>query len=103
VVGLNSMEKTILLGKCKWGTAPAGRGVLRKLVSKSEEIVPRRGQWRLLYAGFARDGWTEAAHDFAADKQMWAAPASANWQPVGLRLLDVQQVDPDLHCWLKSA
>ena len=77
-----------------------GAGVMRKLAGKSGTVVPKKGKWRVAYMGFARDGWTDAAHQLAADMQVWTTPDGANWQPVALRLLDLAQIDTDLHRWL---
>jgi uncharacterized protein len=101
VAALNSMEKTILLGECKWQTRPVGQSVLRELVGKSDKLVPKQGRWRLAYLGFAREGWTEAAQLFAGNLSELALPAHANWRPVGMRLLDLSQVDTDLRQWVR--
>ncbi|MBK8934916.1 MAG: ATP-binding protein [Chloroflexi bacterium] len=99
VVGVNTMEKLLVLGECKWQTKAAGREVLTNLISKTGQFVPEGGQWRVLYLGFSRLGWSEAAHAFAAGGGDWAATATANWQPIGLKLLDLAQVDGDLYGW----
>jgi AAA+ ATPase superfamily predicted ATPase len=101
VVGLNTMEKTIVLGECKWQTKPVEQGVLRDLVDKTGQIVPKQGQWRVLYLGFARAGWTDAAQAYAGSTGARAVPASANWQAAGMVLLDLSQVDADLHRWVR--
>jgi hypothetical protein len=98
VVGINSMEKVLILGECKWGTQPMGRSVLTALVDKSAEVVPTTGQWRLYYLGFARDGWTEQADAYAAEVTA-AAAVGRNWRVTGVHLLDLTQVDRDLVAW----
>lgn len=100
VVGLNSMEKTMVLGECKWQTKPVGQHVLQDLVGKTGQIIPKQGKWRVLYLGFAREGWTPAAQAFAGSVGAMVVPAFANWQPAGMVLLDLSQVDADLHRWL---
>jgi len=102
VVGINTMEKTIILGECKWGTKSVGRKVLQELVSKTDQIVPKRGQWRVLYVYFARNGWTDAAKSFTEDKSNWVTPEGANWQTVGVKLLNLPQVDSDFHRWTQN-
>ncbi|MEZ4712522.1 MAG: DUF234 domain-containing protein [Caldilineaceae bacterium] len=98
VVGINTMEKTLILGECKWGAQAMGREVLVELVHKTAEIVPEQGQWRVLYVGFARAGWTDAAQQFAQEQS--PTPANgANWRVVGMRLVDLTQVDLDLTQW----
>lgn len=100
VVGINSMEKTIFLGECKWQDRPASRSVLRQLVAKTGEITPKHGQWRVYYLGFARDGWTEAAQRYA-DDLLASEMQEGNWRAAGMRLLDLNQVDADLHDWVR--
>jgi AAA+ ATPase superfamily predicted ATPase len=99
VVGINSMEKTLVLGECKWQLKPVGRRVLKSLVEKTGEIVPQQGQWRVLYLGFAREGWTEAAQTYADRINETAVSDQTNWQPVGMQLMDLNQVDGDLDSW----
>jgi hypothetical protein len=101
VVALNSMEKTIVLGECKWQTRPVARGILQDLVNKTGKFVPEHGQWRVSYLGFAREGWTVAAQTFANDLITLNIPRQANWQPVSMKLLDLRQVDTDLHSWTR--
>lgn len=102
VVGLNSMEKTLVLGECKWQTRPVGQDVLRELVHKTGQIVPKQGQWRVLYLGFAREGWTDAAQTFAGTASALTVPEQANWQPAGMALFNLLQVDADLHRWARG-
>lgn len=99
VVGVNSMQKTLVLGECKWGHEPIGRSVLTELVDKTAEIVPGQGQWQVVYLGFARAGWTAASHEFAQGVAS-AAPAGKNWRTIGMHLLDLAQVDHDLSAWV---
>ena len=102
VVGINTMEKTIVLGECKWSTKTLGKNVLQDLVNKTDQIVPQRGQWRVLYMGFARQGWTDAAQTFANEVRELKIPDQANWQPVSMKLLNLEQVDADLHRWAQN-
>jgi len=99
VVGINRMEKTIFLGECKWQDRAVSRSILRDLVAKSDEIIPKRGQWRVHYLGFARDGWTEAAHTYANELVI----NGKNWHAVGMTLVDLNQVDSDLRKWANPA
>ena len=99
VVGINSMEKLLVLGECKWGAEPQGRSVLTTLVDKTPEVVPGQGQWEVYHLGFAREGWTPASHAFAQDLAA-IQPAGKNWRVTGMRLLDLAQVDQDLAAWV---
>jgi AAA+ ATPase superfamily predicted ATPase len=99
VVAINSMEKTIILGECKWGIGQIGRKVVSDLVNKTEQIVPKQGQWQVYYLGFARDGWTQAAQEFAGELKDMPPPKEANWQWAGMELVDLAQIDSDLYSW----
>lgn len=103
VVGINSMEKTIMLGECKWSPQVAGRSVLRELVEKTAAAIPGQGQWSVYYLGFARSGWTLEAHQYAAELAQsdlaQAGPHHVNWHGVGMQLLDLGQVDNNLAEW----
>jgi AAA+ ATPase superfamily predicted ATPase len=65
VVGINSMEKTLILGECKWSPRAMDRHVLDDLIQKTTEFVPSEGRWRVYYLGFARGGWLSEAQGFA--------------------------------------
>ena len=98
VVGINSMEKTLLMGECKWSPQVMGGSVLRELVEKTAALVPKEGQWSVYYIGFARSSWTPEAHQYSAKSAQPSTP-NANWQVVGVQLLDLEQVDKDLAEW----
>ena len=99
VVGINTMEKILILGECKWTLSPVDRDVLYKLVEeKTSEIVPGQGNWRVYYLGFSRSGWTRAALEYQKAIQRGQL-SGKNWQVVGMRLVDLQQVDQDLEQW----
>ncbi len=102
VVGINSMEKSIFLGECKWQDRSVSRSVLRQLVAKTGEIVPKQGRWQVYYLGFARDGWTEAAQTYANEFSV-AENQEKNWQARGMRLLNLNQVDTDLRDWVRRS
>lgn len=98
VVGINSMEKVMVLGECKWGTQAMGRSVLTDLVAKTSEVVPSQGEWKVYYLGFARAGWTEAAQHFPQEL-VTNLPTGKNWRGTGTQLLDLAQIDADLCNW----
>ena len=99
VVGINTMDKVLVLGECKWGLEPIGRSVLTALVDKTAEVVPSHGQWRVYYLGFARDGWTSASQTYAQELAS-SQPTGKNWRVIGMHLVDLSQVDQDLAAWV---
>jgi hypothetical protein len=50
------------------------------------------------YLGFARRGWTEAAQRYAGEIGPQGVRGE-RWQALGMRLLDLEQVDGDLAAW----
>ncbi len=71
VVAVNWAEQAILLGECKWGTDVVRQGVVRELVEtktpKLLKVLPDEGAgWKVIYAFFARVGFTNAARQEAA-------------------------------------
>lgn len=96
VVGINSMQRTLVLGECKWQSRAQGLKVLQDLTSRTAEIVPTQGQWQVSYLGFARRGWTAPAQEFAVD---YPGEQGKNWHAQGMRLLDLEKVDADLVTW----
>jgi hypothetical protein len=78
VLAINWREKAILLGECKWYTAPIGPAVIRELVAKAPLVVPA-ADWQVTYAFFARAGFTAEAQQEAQQHQAWL---------VGLAMVD---------------
>ena len=99
VAGINRMEKTLILGECKWTLDAADRKVIAELVQeKTAKIVPEQGQWRVHFLGFSRSGWTGGA--LAYQDEINRRPVSgANWVSAGLQLLTLEDVDHDLAAW----
>ncbi len=99
VVGINTMEKTLILGECKWTLSPVDREVLSRLVEdKAGKIIPGQGHWRVYVLGFSRSGWTREALTYQKKIES-QKPTGENWQVEGMRLVDLKQVDQDLEKW----
>jgi AAA+ ATPase superfamily predicted ATPase len=98
VAGINFMEKTLILGECKWDRHLIELEVLEKLVEKTEKVVPKDGIWKVYYLGFARFGWTEDARKFA-EGMAKSKIQGKNWNATGMALKTLEQVDADLQHW----
>ena len=60
----------ILLGECKWGANPVGRGVIRELIEDKTpllmaELPNEETKWTIHYAFFGRAGFTQPAQELA--------------------------------------
>lgn len=99
VVGLNRMEKTMILGECKWTLVEVERKVMAELVEeKASKIIPEQGQWRVYFLGFSRSGWTTGAR--AYQYEINQRPISGmNWISAGMRLVTLEDLDADLTTW----
>lgn len=93
VVGINSMDKVLILGECKWSPRPMGAEVMEALMAKTAEVVPRQGRWSVHFVGFARGGWT------AGTKRRLSLPSGPNWTGAGVHLKDLSSVDDELAAW----
>ena len=99
VAGYNSMDKTLILGECKWTRSPNNRKTLTELIEKKvEEFIPKQGKWKVFFTGFSRSGWTSGAMDYEKEINE-ERPAGSNWSTSGMRLVDLPQVDEDLQKW----
>ena len=98
VAGINTMEKTLILGECKWDRHPIDLGVLTGLIEKTEKVIPKEGNWRVYYLGFARSGWTQAAQAFS-ESLPESRLKGENWHAIGMLLKDLEQIDSDLNEW----
>ena len=99
VAGISSMEKTLILGECKWTTTANDRKAISDLVEqKAAKIFPAHGKWKVFFLDFSRSGWTSGAQAYQA--QVNNNPiVGSNWVSTGLQLLELTQVDRDLINW----
>jgi AAA+ ATPase superfamily predicted ATPase len=99
VVGINRMEKTLILGECKWTLEAVDRKMLVELVEeKALKVIPDQGKWRVFFLGFSRSGWTNGALAYQ-DEINSQSILGENWQSVGMRLLTLSDVDKDMAEW----
>jgi len=101
VVGINSMEKTLILGECKWTLSSNERKVMAELVDqKAPKIIPARGNWKVYFLGFSRSGWRSGA--FAYQEEINRHPVQGeNWGSIGIQLVTLDGLDNDLARWTK--
>ncbi|MCP4426853.1 MAG: hypothetical protein GY803_20385, partial [Chloroflexi bacterium] len=68
---------------------------------KTVAIIPKKDDsWTVYYVLFSAAGWTEEAHvqaeEIVAESQ---ANRRKRWQSVGVKLLDLEELDADLVRW----
>src|SRR5258706_518806 len=99
VVGINSMEKKLVLGECKWTLSSNERKVMAELVEeKAAKIIPSKGKWKVYFLGFSRSGWTSGAQ--AYQKEINQQPVQGeNWVSTGMRLITLDELDHDMAQW----
>ena len=98
VVGINESERNLVLGACVWNDEPAGADLVQELVKRTSTIVPNGEPWSVLYLGFAANGWKDGVVE-QIDKTIQTTAEGKSWQSVGVRLLDLDEVDADLSRW----
>jgi hypothetical protein len=96
VVGVNQAKRAVVVGDCFWGPQPAGVLEIEELAKKTPPLV-QEGDWTVYYAIFAAAGWTDEARERA--ESIITGRGRRKWQPTGVRLLDLAEVDKDLALW----
>jgi uncharacterized protein len=98
VAGVNFMDKTLILGECKWNRRSMGVDVLKTLIEKTDKVLPREGDWQVYYLGFSRLGWKQSALDFVRDFSSQRV-GGKRWQAAGILLRNLSEVDQELADW----
>jgi uncharacterized protein len=98
VVGLNPAKQHLILGRALWDKPPAELNVIQELLNQTASVVPKKGQWSVYYVAFSSAGWTEQAMT-GASRMTERNGRGKNWQAVGVRLVDLDQLDADLRRW----
>ncbi|CAG0965887.1 MAG: ATP-binding protein [Chloroflexi bacterium] len=101
VVGINAMQKKLVLGECKWTLTGNERKVMVELIEeKTAMLVPAYGKWQVYFLGFSRSGWTAGA--LAYQKEINHQPVGGeNWTSSGMRLITLDELDHDMARWTK--
>ena len=98
VAGVNFMDKTLILGECKWNRHSMGVDILKALIEKTDKVLPREGDWQVYYLGFSRLGWKQSALDFVRDFSAQNVRGK-RWQATGILLRNLSEVDQELADW----
>jgi AAA+ ATPase superfamily predicted ATPase len=98
ILGISEKERTLVLGHCHWGNEPADPALmLQRLINKEMVVMLPKGKWSVYFVGFSSSGWANnlTTNDLLEE----ARTVTRKWDPVGLRLLDLEEVDADLFRW----
>lgn len=101
VVGISEAERCLILGNCAWNGKPMDAGDIADLVEKTPHALPRKGKWTVYYVLFSAGGWTAEAREVAKKiiGESDTSRGKKKWQPAGIRLLDLKEIDEDLTRW----
>ena len=101
VVGISTSATSLVLGDCYWTDMPLGITAIEELVQKTATIVPKNDQvWSIYYVLFSASGWTKEAREGAEQAIIEGQPGRRKrWQPMGIRLVDLNGLDADLIQW----
>lgn len=101
VTGISHTEASLVLGDCYWEEEPVGPDAVETLLQKTSYIVPKTNDnWSVYYVLFSASGWSDEARQQAAS--LLAEGQSSRrkrWQPIGIRLMDMVELDADLVRW----
>jgi AAA+ ATPase superfamily predicted ATPase len=98
VVGIDKTTQSVVLGSALWRSTAADPGIVRDLIARTPDTLPKKGSWSVYYVGFSAGGWTEDAPDLI-QKMINRNGSGKNWRATGFKLLDLVQVDADLCRW----
>jgi uncharacterized protein len=100
IMGISESERTLVLGHCFWRDEPVDPALMiERLINKEIVAMLPKGKWSVYFAGFSSSGWLDTVSVDALLKE--AGKVSRRWEPVGLGLLDLDEVDTDLFRWTR--
>ncbi len=104
IAGIDEEKRCIVLGCALWRGGPSEIEAIQALVQLTKSVLPRNEEWRIFYLGFSAHGWSAATHS-EADRIIQGERNNRSrdrWEVVGIRLLDLQEVEKDLTKWAET-
>jgi AAA+ ATPase superfamily predicted ATPase len=99
VVGVDFDAQTLVVGNALW-MQPGEAENIQDVVRRTSAIIPQEGEWQVYYVGFSAQGWTEDAVEQAEELIASAGGRGRRkWHAIGIRLLDLEEIDRDLSKW----
>ncbi len=101
VAGISQAASSLVLGDCFWTDDPLDSAVVEALMQKTALVVPRTDQvWSVYYVVFSAAGWTPGTQQRAEQAIAESRQGRRKrWQSVGIRLIDLKELDADLIRW----
>ncbi|OGO68632.1 MAG: hypothetical protein A2Z49_00645 [Chloroflexi bacterium RBG_19FT_COMBO_56_12] len=82
IVAANKRHKQLLIGEAKWGKENVSRAILTSLIERSRRMPQVTEGWKVQYALFSREGFTDATKDTAKE--------------LGVRLVTLDEIEETL-------
>ena len=101
VVGISEAEKSIILGCALWRDEPGTLQEIQDVIRLTGNVIPKTEDWQVYFVCFSANGWTQEAVDQAESLliEEKRSRSRIRWQFVGVRLLNLEEVDHDLVSW----
>lgn len=101
VVGISEEERAIVLGCALWRDEPGRLSDIQEVIRLTGNVLPKTEDWRVYYVCFSANGWTDDAQTKANSllQEEKRGRSRIRWEFVGIRLLDLNEVDRDLANW----
>jgi AAA+ ATPase superfamily predicted ATPase len=99
VVGVSDSGPSLVLGDCFWGDVQ-GIDAIDTLIQKASSMLPKNSDpWQIYFVPFSGAGWSDEAYAEAENVLAHRASRSRRWQPMGIKLVDLEKVDSDMGDW----
>jgi hypothetical protein len=99
--GIAMMDRSLVLATVHWNETPAHLDVIADLIGKVTMILPESDDtpWRIYFLGFSAAGWADGVLENSQRLADSKANGKQRWQPMGVKLLSLEEVDQDLQRW----
>lgn len=100
---IDRIECSLVLATCLWNDRPAGLATLAEMIAQTGLVVPEDDErtWNVYYIGFSTTGWEEGVQASCESLANSQAEGHNRWRSMGVRLLDLNDVDASLQQWAR--
>jgi uncharacterized protein len=104
IAGFHEEARSLVIGACHWQRPFSIEKSVANLIKRTPALIPDYKEWSVYYLVFSSNGLTKEDREQA--KAVVAASktsrAKKKWKPVGVRCLDLAELDADLAGWSTS-